>query len=532
MAEPLIEGGSGVSWPPPGLPHDACVFQLEANSKRPPFGYMGAHHRAKPIAEALLVPGPAASYGIRLDNQYLLVDFDVDTPKAQEIRASLPKTWSQRSKRGAHLLYRPPQNFVGGKNCDWVVDGTKLGQLKLKGYGVGLGSTVAGHIYTAIDTQDPAPAPQALLDYCLAAQAMPEPETLDSSREQIAYGERDDTMASIAGSLWNRNFSEGAVASMLYAISQSGVMEQPPGLTWDKKDALDVAQSAKRNFERKVSVGRVTPGLSAEDISLVGRDQEWLMEDFLQRGQLATLYGDGGCGKSTFGSWLAEQVTPHGLFVHMGIEEPFKLFARRAVAGGAIRSRLIPLMNPSGIILPACAVELEEYLGLHDVMCLWLDAVYAHFSPDDKRNAAERTRTIMGVLAEIAQRTNCTIVAGTHENKAGTYLGSTEMKNVARCLLHAKRNEGEPMHLIVEKANFKGPKVAATFVAQEVTALDPASGKIQYEWRKGKRVEVMDTICRRGPDVPTGKKGKGASSKVTGSVNLGDVEMDVSVAPE
>ena len=139
---------------------------------------------------------------------------------------------------------------------------------------VGPGSTVDGHIYTLLDDRDPEPAPQALLDYTLAAQVMPDPETLDHGVEQIPYGERDDMMVSIAGSLWNRNFSEQAIAAMLYAISQSGVMEQPPGLAWDKKDALHVAHSARINFERKVSVGRVTPGLSAEDISLVGRDQE------------------------------------------------------------------------------------------------------------------------------------------------------------------------------------------------------------------------------------------------------------------
>jgi hypothetical protein len=528
MAEPQ---GSDIPWPPPGLPHDACVFQLEANSKRPPFGFMGAHHRATPWQQALLVPGPAASYGIRLDGQYLLVDFDVDSPEAMNALASLPPTWSQRSRRGPHLLYRPPPNFVG-KNCDWYVDGVKFGQLKINGYGVGLGSTVDGHIYTAIDGRDPQPAPQALLDYCATA-LITHTGTLNS-RDLIAMGERDNELTSIAGFFRRHGYTEEAIQTALWGIVRSGLVEQPLGNEILQKDCVRIAHSAMK-WAAEIPMGPLTPGAwrSAKEVELVGPPVEWLILDFIPKNELSLVYGDGGCGKSSWGGWLASEVTNrHGSFIFAGIEEPFERFAQRAVQGGALEERLFDIPQAYKLRFPRDADALEEALMLAKPTCLYFDSIMSHFPPgNDGTNIAERTRHVLGSLSGVAQRTGVTIVGIFHENKAGEYSGSTEMRNVARYLLHAQREEGaDRMTLAVEKYFIRDPKLLAIFIGEEVVKMDPGTGRVQYEIRNGEKTPFKHTLVRRGDDIPSlskAAKKKAKTTKVKGSVNLGELgEVD------
>ena len=521
MAEPL---GSGVAWPPPGLPHDACVFQLEANSKRPPFGFMGAHHRAKPWQQALLVPGPAASYGVRLDGQYLLVDFDVDSPEAQKILAELPKTWSQRSKRGPHLLYRQPPSFVG-KNCDWVVDGVKLGQLKIRGYGVGVGSTVDGHIYTLIDGQDPQPAPQALLDFC--ASAVSTPEALDS-RDLITEGERDNALASIAGHFRHHGYTEEAIHTALWGIVRSGLVEQPIGNEILQSHCVKIAHSVMK-YPRETSVGILTPGdwRCATEVNLIGPPIEWLLPDFVPQAELTLIYGDGGAGKSTWGSWLCGEVTnKHGAFLYIGVEEKFERFAQRAVQMGAREDRIFEFKQAYKLVLPRDADVLEEGIALRQPACVYFDSIMGHFpTGKDFGTQGDRARLVLGSLHGICQRTGRAIACIFHENREGGFMGSAEMRNVPRALLHAQREEGKPMTLRADKPFLRDPKVRATFIGEEVVMIHPATGQTQFEIYNGEKRPLKHWICRRGDDIPDKKQATAKTEKVKGSVNLAEVEV-------
>ena len=477
MAEP-----QSVPWPPPGLPYDARVFQLSNNSKRPPEGYVGGHHRAVPLAQALLVPGPAACYGISLEGQYLLADFDVDCPEAQEMLASLPTTWRQRSRRGApHLLYRTPPGFAG-KRCRWVINGVKIGDLLSRGFMVGPGSTVDGHIYTLLDDRDPVLAPQALLDYTLAAQAVPDDAP---AREQIPWGERDNMMASIAGSLWNRNFSEEAVAAMLYAISQSGVMEQPSEYPWGAKEALNVAQSARRNFERDLDPGAliVNGWTSLSDMRLVRPPFRWWVYGFIPVAELVMLYAKKARGKSTVMAWVAAQVTQQdGRFGFIGIEEPPWRFGLRAVMMGADRTKMIALDDATTLKLPRDSDKLRQAIELQKLDFLYFDAIYEHFPAGRSgENLAERTRHALSPLAVAAQHLGCTIVGTFHENKKGESLGSTEMENVGRVLLHLKRRTGSPDMYIYPISNLGADDEVLHFHGRKVELIDPLTNEAQME---------------------------------------------------
>ncbi|MFY9838228.1 MAG: AAA family ATPase, partial [Xanthobacteraceae bacterium] len=475
MAEPQ---GSGVAWPPPGIPHDACVFQLEKNSKRPPFGAMGAHHNAVPWQQALLVPGPAASYGIRLDNQFLLADCDVNCPEAAEALLAFPTTWRQTTRRGWHLDYRQPPGFIG-KNCDWYYKGVKIGQLKIKGYQVGPGSMVDGHIYALLDNRDPVPAPPELLAACEQAVAAPAQEI--NTRDRIAEGERDDELTSIAGFFRRHGYTEDVIRAALWGIVRSGIVEQPIGNEILESTCAKIAHSAIK-YSAEVPVGRLTPSAwrCATEVEMIGPPFEWLILNYLPKAELSLVYGEGGCGKSSWGSWLADEVTnKHGVFLFAGIEEPFERFAQRAVQSGAREDRLFELQEAHRLVFPRDCDALEEALMLAKPACLYFDSIYTHFPADDRTNMAERTRHVLGPLAGVAQRTGTTIVGIFHENRAGTYNGSAEMRNVARSLLHAQRNEGSDcMTLRVDKPFIRDPKLLATFIGDEVIKMDPGTGRV------------------------------------------------------
>lgn len=515
------------AWPPLGLPQDACVFPLASNSKRPPHGFMGAHHKAVPVSQALLVPGPGASYGIRLDAQFLLADCDkMDAPEAKDALLSLPHTWVQRTKRGPHLLYRVPPGFQG-KNCDWAHNGVKIGELKVNGYLVGPGSTVNGFVYQLVDDRDPELAPAQFLSACEQAA---KPEVKSPTKTSIALGERDNTLTSFAGFYRRQGFGREPIAALLRAVAQSGILEQPPGNEYLEKDFQRIARSAEK-WETEIATGPLTPTswVSGEEIAIVGPPMRWLIRHFIPKGELVMVYGEGGCGKSSWASWLAATITQNGQrFGFVGVEEPFSRFLLRACIGGADRSLIKAIPQASKIVFPRDVDKLEAAIGISKLDCLFFDSIYTHFPSDDKSNMAERTRRTLGSLAEVSQRSGCTIVGIFHENRQGEYLGSTEMRNVGRYLLRARREPQEMrMTLSVDKTNFHDPGIMATFIAEEVIAADPDTGQVQYEEiEDGSLVPYMIKVQRRGEDmekvVPAEKKPK--TVKVKGSIPLAGLE--------
>ena len=139
---------------PTRYPREARLFPLQSNSKIPLRGTRG-HLDALPAEQVAIV----GNYGIALDEQWLLVDIDrPDDPIAVEWTARLPETWTQKTARGSHRLYRLPKGHEG-KNAHFPA-----GDLKVKGYLVGPGSEVDGKIYHVLDGRDPVPAPAWLLE--------------------------------------------------------------------------------------------------------------------------------------------------------------------------------------------------------------------------------------------------------------------------------------------------------------------------------------------------------------------------------
>lgn len=488
------------------LPLDARVFSLArpgtvlrdgkiATGKEPMPGTNG-HHDAQPAAHVKQI----GNYGWSLDAQFLLVDFDVEHPNRAAWEAKLTPTWMQQTRRGTHRVYRVPAGFTG-RNRKIIVRGDDgqqaiIGDLKSRGYLVGPGSVVAGHVYAVLDARDPQIAPPWLLEMALEQQAAPPGDEFQfkvdgtlQERHKIELGSNDDELIKIAGFLRRRGFAEDAIAVMLYGVMNSGVLEQDPAKPpYTAADARRLARSASTwdpGADNEVDAAiRPEAWVNGADVSLVEAPVTYWLRRFVPKAALVLMYGPGGIGKTSWVSWLTALVSQAGgKVLHVGIEDPFRLFLARAVLHGADRSKFFSLQSASRLQFPRDAKKLYEAIIESGVDFVYLDSVYSHFGNVEGSPINERTRQSLGPLAEIAQITGCTIFGTFHENKGGTYMGSTEMVNVARCVLRASREERKPFRVKVDKTNDPAgpPDYFLEHEGIETVWTDPVTGETQME---------------------------------------------------
>jgi energy-coupling factor transporter ATP-binding protein EcfA2 len=502
-----------------GLPPGARLLHLYQPGDVMPNGRIStgkepkaAHgHRSAVSQDMFLDWGEDTNIGIALDGQFLLADFDVGGPLAEAELRRLGPTWRQKTLRGVHALFTVPPGWEG-RNCKYVVADengrqTVIGDIKAKGYIVGPGSLREGGFrYHVIDDRAPAPAPDWLLERATDHGDIEMALALEE-RDKIPIGENDNELAKIAGFLRGpRRFSEGAIAAMLTGIIGSGVLEQDParGL-YSARDAARIAKSAAKweLGSPDAPAVRLRPEgwKVAADSDLVVEAKEWWLERFFPKGEMVLLYGEGGIGKSRLLSWMAARVTrAGGLFGHVGVEEPFQIFALTAAVLGADLSRLYHIPVGSSLQLPRDATALSAALVESGCGFLYLDSIYTHFEHEKGQNAAERARTALGALADIATRTGCTIVGTFHENKGGAYLGSTEMRNVARVFLRATRKPGGPLRLTVEKTNWPEPGYALDFTGEPRVLVDPRDGSVQMERLEDGSLVPLELVLPSDPE--------------------------------
>lgn len=449
----------------------------------------GSHAHIDAIAYELF-PDLGQNLGVALDGQFLLVDIDADDP---EWLARLPATWTQRSPGGTHYVFRIPTGFRGWNHK--IAVGTNgstkvLGDLKVRGYFVAPGSTVdpdrgrPGGTYMLVSDVDPVLAPEWLLALA-AAPAAAEYTQGGLERSRILVHENDSELVSLAGYWRRRGFDEAFIAAGLQAIAESGMMEQDPvRRQYNESDYRRIAKSMARKPAGEPDLLLALPSVRfGSETPIVGKPIEWWVHGLVPKGELVMFYGKGKVGKSSWASWLAAAVTNKGgRFMAVSPEEPFARFLARAIHNGAQRNAITAFDPASAIRLPNGLGTLKkaiELLGGVDV--LYLDAVNAHFEAVKGQNTAERARACLTPLAEWAMQSGMTIIGTFHEGKGGEYLGSTEMVNVARHVLRARRKRGGPMHLDVDLTNLYDPEATAVFTSTLVDFVDPATGEVQRE---------------------------------------------------
>jgi hypothetical protein len=493
------------------FPNGAKIIRLRNGSKVPL--ELGAYKNGVPWQEMSLKEG--ANYGISLLDGWLLLDFDRD----DELRwkESLPATFRVRTRRGEHWYFRYPTSWPKGMGVEYK---HPAGELKDKGHGVAPGSVVDGFTYEVLDWNEGevAEAPQWLLEWrkdgskginsdCTTDKKVN--KSLDivnlGEKDQITEN-RDDFLTAIAGTGRAWGLTERALRGLLTGVAKSGVVKDG-SWTGAASQVARIAKSIGSKGAGSLGSDLLTPAslVSGSDIELVGPPHEWWVHSFVPKNELVMLYGAGGIGKSTFARWLAVQVVAReGNFLHIGIEEPFRRFLWGCVLSGLQdRSRMHSLRNASRFKLPHDLGSLRELIEECCADFVYFDSIKTHLDGREGMTSPERDRVCLGPLAELAQELGVTILCNFHENKTGEYSGSTELKDVARYMLHAKRKGQGPLTVTVKKTNLKEPNYRLTFDGVEVPMVDPITGEAELDvLETGEVVTDSIIVAVRGENRP------------------------------
>lgn len=451
----------------PNIPVAARVFPLTPGTKFPATKH--GHHDAQPYIEDL---HKGRHQGIALDEQYLVIDFDVDHPERAAFEASLPPTWSQKtggkSPNGIHYLFTIPEGYTNKNSSFKALDGTRIADIKTRGYIVAPGSIVNGP-YESLNDLSPQPVPKEHIIPIAHAKG----KTKSKGVGGVANGEHDKFLISLVG--WARkNWSLDEEA--LYNLQLEGplaVLQDIDSSNPYTETHLRAKARQGASYEPLKPLELVREGwrvVTDTSKSLV----KWHIQDFIPKGELVLQYGAGGIGKSTWLSHLAAKAVKRGLKVGVAsVEESVERFIVRAhLSSPDLGDELLNIVDIGHEWkFPGDAEIFREELEKYPLDIIYFDSVYAHFENNDKfSNAAEKARACLSPLASIAQELGITIIGTFHQNKAGDYLGSTEMLNVSRVVLHATRVGEGPLKVRVKKTNFNQPDHALNMIGSKMGA--------------------------------------------------------------
>jgi hypothetical protein len=470
------------------------------------------------------------------------VCLDIDRPEMSEAKTLLEMarkgpTRVVQTPHGFQVIWNSPTGFPSLRSDLKGQNGEVFGQLLSHGYVVASGSKVRcdGHkhsdsvscgtkTYTLENDAPPAPAPPGVvaLGTELASKsrnnARETPET--DALSLVPAGRHDKFGADLAYNLrkWGgldeeairRFFTEGGLKGVISALGGYN-----PSAPFTQDDADRWARSAARATASDVlalPAGMPTAYLEEDetesfaDCGFIEAPLRWWIRGFIPRGHLVALYGKGGRGKSSLGSWILGEVTHRkcaaGIFC---VEESPKLFAARAIIGGADRTLIHSARRAGEWLFPRDLERLNLLIQRKDLKFVWFDSLYSHFEHVEGKTQSTQARVILGQMEVMCREADCTIIGVFHENKGGSYLGPTEMENVVRVMLHASRSlkgTKAPLKVKVAKTNMPfRPETYLKFTAEKMPLCDPESGEVQMEEIEPGRMEpLMIPIAQRAED--------------------------------
>jgi len=523
-----------------GFPKDCRVFQLPEGSKTP----QGGHgHLSSESIEYFVPTNPnvALVLGDEADSQYVCLDIDYPRlPLAVELMgmASKAPTMTQDTPHGHQWVWIAPKGFPRLRAALKGPNGT-VGELLSHGYIVGPGSIVTCNgnkhgdgkscgtkTYKRTNDVEPAMAPPWVVALAteLSGNVSKGADISSQSKAKIPLGSHDKFMADTAYNLrrWS-GLDEQAIKDYFRAGGLQGAISAlegyNPASPFTQVDIDRWAASAVKSTPSMAIVG--VPHIpqdsefpkrrgftSGSDTPMIGAPVKWWVRGFVPQEGLTMLFGAGGLGKSTFGSWLATEVTRLGAnFGVVCVEESPTLFMNRAVMGGADRSKIRLIDDPASWVIPRDIEELEAAILAEDLKFLWMDSVYSHFEHIEGMNIAERARKTLGPVEAMARRTKCAIMGVFHENASGKFLGAQEMENVPRLVLRATRNLAKsksPLKIRVKKTNLHYcPDFYLRFEADMVVLADSITGEVQMEETEPGKLEPLRVpIARRIENTP------------------------------
>lgn len=246
-------------------------------------------------------------------------------------------------------------------------------------------------------------------------------------------------------------------------------------------------------------------------------------------GALVVAAGREGTGKSSFGIWLAAQVTrgqlpgasqgqPAGV-IYVAIEDSWRhTLVPRLIAAGAdldlvyrAEVAVVDQLRTATLCLPADNELLEAAVREHQVALVVLDPLLSVIGAGIDTHRERDTRLALDPLAGLADRTGAVVLGIAHFSKAAStdastlITGSTAFRNVARAIFGFARDE-DGAHVLSQTKNSLGRSDLPSFAytIESVTVATP-SGPTEvgrFAMLGHSTRHVADILARPGLDDP------------------------------
>lgn len=469
-----------------------------------------------------------------------LVVVDIDVKEGRAGQASLdalvkehgplPQTFKARTPSGGvHYFFTGTTKSMNGFRPGIDVKSTG-------GYVVAPGSRIDVNTYEIIDTSDPAPAPQWLLD---AVEATKREVPVIDQAQGVITGERNAILTSLAGTMRRRGMNYEAILAALLAVNETQVH---PSLPIDEVEhiAKSITRYAPEHAQAAsdfLNVPKVMAKRAGQiDIAKIP-PRDWVMRHRYIGGFVSMVVSPGGIGKSTFtlldaasivtGRPLSGfEVVKKGPVWCYNLEDPDDELQRRLAALSIQHGIPLPDLNDihftsgrtqpmifvkedpqAGLVINETAVgECVAYIKQHGIVLFMLDPMVRIHEVEENDN--NKMAKVVNVLERIIAQTGAAVCLVHHFSKAG--------RNMAPGEISASRGATSPTdacriaHTLspmstAEADKFGVPRRKASWYLR----LDNAKANLQPPAESALWYERKGVILPNGDDVGTLVMGPG-----------------------
>ncbi|NEB14208.1 AAA family ATPase [Streptomyces coelicoflavus] len=264
----------------------------------------------------------------------------------------------------------------------------------------------------------------------------------------------------------------------------------------------------------------------------------WLdeSEGRVPAGALTVAAGREGTGKSSFGMWMAAQITrgllpgnfhgrPRAVF-YVAVEDSWKqTIVPRLIGAGADLDLVYRVeaveaeYGETTLSLPQDNSLMEKAIAEHDVALVVLDPLMSCIGKGIDTHRERDVRTALDPLARMADRTGAVLLGIAHFNKgsgtdpASLITGSGAFKNVPRAVFGFAKDDDNDCRVMTQAKNSLGradlPSLSYNILSAEV----PTRTGIAYVGRfvfTGQSTRSVDEILAAGAETDRGERGEAA----------------------
>lgn len=416
------------------------IIALKCRSKQPdtrfcPNGSRNATTDAAEVKRWLGLDDSINLAGVLLDTDYLAVDVDGPTgEKAAKKLGPLPRTLTTKTPNGTHRFYRHGGRIKGSRiKLSEDLDIIASGYVLLPESAHPDGGTYGSDDWSRSIAKLPSETVKAIQR---SEKGRGAKEARDHG-DMIGEGGRDNALTSIAGALRRQGYGADLISTALEAIDESHCSPSL-GVKTVRKIARSVERYDPADAELFGDMSAVEP-----------RNAEFSWYPYLVRGAVNLLEGDPGTGKTyllctiaacfSAGNPLPGQAKarPASVLFMSAEDDPDTTLVRRLMRMGADLTRIT--YTTRYFRLEDQQLEwIEKHISEKAVELVILDPLVAYMQGGVDMNKANETRPFMAKLAELAKRTNVTIIGLRHLTKGSRDkaiyrgLGSIDITAAAR----------------------------------------------------------------------------------------------------